>query len=312
MKSNNIFVAKALVAFAFIFFTSCKDEVGITPDITLVTGETLNLGDVPAGSSVSETFTVQGGGLRQVIYISVANGPFTLDKELFPAANIENTGTVTISTERTTTQGAVTGTIEVSSQGILKTIALTANVVKPAPLPVDTEIYFNDMEFGLDHGSDLVASAFEGTQVVHETATVQYDVSPSGNNSNRIRVNATSSKCEDNSAGDCGNSMRFTGQGSTVNVTLSGLESDRNYEVSYWVRPGGSSDRSMDVTVTGDVETAFEDWGSGGLGGDTGIYTKRIRTGIADASGNLSINFEYSANSTSRTISVEDLRVVSK
>ncbi|MEW4923956.1 hypothetical protein [Algibacter sp. 2305UL17-15] len=295
-----------LVVMVFSLF-SCEDKDPVTQDIELVSGETLDLGDVPAGSSGSGEFVVKGIGLGFPIFLEIEGDNFSLDKDLFPAANINNKGLVTFSPERTATQETVSAVVMLNSKDITKTINVIANIVAPEPLEVGTQVYFNNMEFGLDHGDPISSSDFADSDNTHPTVMAVYDLAPSGNNASRIRTNKTSAMCDDNSIGDCGNAFRITGNGSVINIALSGLEAGRSYEVSYWVRPDGSSSRSMDVTVTGDTEAAFEDWG--GLS-DRSFYRKITRTGIADGTGNLEINFEYSSNSTSRTISVDDLKVV--
>ncbi len=306
MKLNiNTFLALlVLMVFSVI---SCENKDSIAQDIELVSGETLDLGDIPAGSSGSGSFTVKGIGLGFPIFLEIEGNNFSLDKNLFPAANINNTANVSFSPELTEAQETVSAVVLINSKGINKIINVTANIVEPEPLEVGTQVYFNNMEFGLEHGDPISSNQFAGSDNTHPTVLVTYDVAPSGNNASRIKTNKTSSMCSDNLIGDCGNAFRITGNGSIINISLSGLEAGRSYEVSYWVRPDGSSSRSMDVTVTGDTEPAFEDWG--GLS-DRSFYRKVVRTGIANNTGNLEINFEYSSSSTSRTISVDDLKVV--
>ena len=300
-KSN---YAKATMMLAVILMTfSCNDNDNlITPEINIVSGETIDFGDVPAGSSGTKSFNVKGSEL---------NLPMSLTKTLFPAANINNSAEIIFSPSRDQAQIGVNGIIELSSGNISKTINVIANVVKPEPLPVETEIYFNDMEFGLDHNTPATTAILAGSHVLHSTVMATYTLNKSGNNETRIRVNAQFPKCADGSAlqnSGCGNALRIVGETSSVTINLIGLEADRNYEVSYWIRPGGSSERSIDVTVTGDTEDAYENWGNN----DKNKYYNRIRTGIADSDGNFQMTFEYSYNSTGRTISLEDLSVTAK
>ena len=309
-KSN---YAKATMMLAVILMTfSCNDNDNlITPEINIVSGETIDFGDVPAGSSGTKSFNVKGSGLNLPITLNISGDKMSLTKTLFPAANINNSAEIIFSPSRDQAQIGVNGIIELSSGNISKTINVIANVVKPEPLPVETEIYFNDMEFGLDHNTPATTAILAGSHVLHSTVMATYTLNKSGNNETRIRVNAQFPKCADGSAlqnSGCGNALRIVGETSSVTINLIGLEADRNYEVSYWIRPGGSSERSIDVTVTGDTEDAYENWGNN----DKNKYYNRIRTGIADSDGNFQMTFEYSYNSTGRTISLEDLSVTAK
>ncbi|PIE78984.1 MAG: hypothetical protein CSA15_05030, partial [Candidatus Delongbacteria bacterium] len=285
---------------------SCNNEDEITQDIELVSGETLDLGDVPAGSSVTGTFTVKGVNLSLPIYLNTSDQALSLNKDFFPAANINNEAEIVFSPEITATQGSYSGSVEITSEDIVKTLNVVANIVEPVALPDDTEVYVNTMEFGLDHGSGISVSDFENADAPHSSVSVTYTLKRHQDKKSRIKVNKTSSKCNDNTVGDCGNAVRIVGPGTKVTILLSGLEADRSYDVSYWIRPDGSSDRSMDVTVTGDTTSPTEDWGGHD---DRSFYTEVTRKGIADESGNLEISFEYTADSKSRTISIDDIRV---
>ena len=309
-KSN---YAKAFMMLPFILMTfSCDDNDNIiTPEISIVSGETIDFGDVPAGSAGTKSFNVRGSGLNLPITLNVSGDRMSITKTLFPAANINNSAEIIFSPSRDQAQVGVNGTIELSSGDISKTINVIANVVEPEPLPVETEIYFNDMEFGLDHNTPATTAILEGSHELHSSVMATYVLNKAGNNESRIRVNAQFPKCADGSAlqySGCGNALRIVGETSSVTVNLIGLEADRNYEVSYWIRPGGSSERSLDVTITGDTEDAYENWGNN----DKTKYHNKIRTGIADSDGNFQMTFQYSYNSTGRTISLEDLSVTAK
>ena len=297
-----------LILLSYSLTTSCESDDDSNATIQVST-EMIDFGDVPAGSGDVREFTVKGEGLEQVIYPSITGEFFTLSTDLLPVANVENSLTVSFAPNMDAIQQPVSATIEIVSGDISQTIAVTANIIEPEGLPVDTEVYFNDMEYGLDHNTPLSASDFEGAQVLHPTVSASYELVPFDGDPSRIRTNGQFPKCEDNTVGDtCGNAMRIVGLGTRTTISLSGFEPERSYEVSYWVRVGGSSDRSLNVTVTGDTEPAFEDWG----GGDSSIYTQVIRNGIADESGDFEISFEYAQDSTGRTISVDDLRIIAK
>ena len=309
-KSNNI-IAFTILSFVLVVF-SCEDDdnLGI-PEISVVSGETLDLGDVPAGSSANVTFIVQGAGLDLPITLNVTGNNMSMSKTLFPAANIKNSAQIIFSPSRDDSQVAVSGSIELSSGDTSKIINIIANIIKPEPLPIDTEIYFNDMDFDLDHNTPVTKAILESSHKLNSTVMATYILNKSGNNESRIRVNAQFPKCADGSAlqnSGCGNALRIVGETSSVKIGLIGLEADRNYEVSYWIRPGGSSERSLDVTVTGDTEDAYENWG----GNDKTKYHNKIRTGVADSDGNFQMTFQYSFNSTGRTISIDDLSVIAK
>lgn len=304
-----LYINKTLIFLALIALLniSCDDKDDETISIELVSGATLDLGDVPAGSTGIGSFAVKGIGLNLPIFLEIESDQFSLDKDLFPAANINNTANVLFSPSRTATREPVSTTVMLTSGGRTETINVMANIVKPQPLAIGTQVYFNNMEFGLEHGDPVSSSNFDSSSTIDATVLFTHSVSPSGGDASRVRTNKTSSMCADNSIGDCGNALRVVGNGTSVTVSLTGLEADRSYEVSYWVRPGGSSDRSLDVTVTGDTAPVFEDWGGFS---DRSFYRKVVRTGIADSSGNIEINFEYSGSSTARTISIDDLEVV--
>jgi len=303
----NINTPLIIFALMVILMISCDDENTMVKDIELVSGDILDLGDVPAGSSGSGVFVVKGIGLEFPMFLDIRGDNFSLDKMLFPAANINNEANVSFSPPRTATRESVSATVNITSKDINKTINVIANIVAPEPLDVNTQVYFNNMEFGLDHGEPINANDFVSSDNKHPTVMAAYSLSPSGGVPSRIKTNKTSSMCSNNSIGDCGNAFRFTGNGTIAKISLSGLEAERNYEVSYWVRPDGSSSRSMDVTITGDTEEVFEDWGGFS---DRNFYRKIERIGVADGIGSLEINFKYSSNSTSRTISIDDLKVV--
>jgi len=286
--------------------TSCEKDNSITPDILLISGETLDLGDVPAGSTGSGTFTVKGLGLGFPISLEIEGDNFSLEKDLFPAANINNSSVVIFSTEITATQGPVSATVHLSSNNVNKTINVIANIVEPEPLEAGEQVYFNNMEFGLAHEQELTLSDFSNSGYTHPVVMATYELAPQNGNNSYIRTNKTSSMCDDALIGDCGNALRFVGMGTSVAISLSGLESGRSYSVSYWVRPDGSTDRSMDVIVTGDIEPAYEYWGAYS---DRSFYREVVRTGIADEAGELKINFVFSYSSTSRTISIDNLEV---
>lgn len=279
-----------------------------TPTLMFSTAS-LDFGEVEPGSSQSRDFTLTGARLTTGVTISATGAGLSVVPASLDDANGENTITVTYEPADDAPEGVFNGSIEVSdgaaASETLPVVATVTNVV--VGLPVGTVVYSNAMEFGLDHEADATESDFSNAGMTDPTVSVAYSIMPRNDVTNRIRTNKTSSRCPDNSIGDCGNAMRFTGMGSTVNIALSGLEAGRSYEVSYWVRPDGSTDRSMDVTVTGDTSPATEDWG--GLT-DRSFYREETRTGVADSSGNLEINFEFSSDSTSRTISIDDLEVV--
>ncbi|MEM8566139.1 MAG: choice-of-anchor D domain-containing protein [Bacteroidota bacterium] len=283
-------------------------NVTSTPTLT-VDPATIDFGEVAPGSIQSREFTLTGSRLTSGVTLSATGDGLTLDLNSIDEANGDNTITITFEPPEGTAEGPFNGSVNISDGGsAVATVSIVAEITEVfTGLPVGTLVYANDMEFGNDHEADAVVSDFEEADELHPTVAVAYTLIPNNDNPNRIRTNKTSSRCPDNSIGDCGNALRFTGNGSTVNIALSGLEAGRSYEVSYWVRPDGSSDRSMDVAVTGDTSDAFENWGGFS---DRDFYREVVRTGVADGSGNLSINFEYSFDSTTRTISIDDLEVV--
>ncbi len=286
-------------------------SANITSTPTLIFGtSSIDFGEVIPGSSQSRDFTLTGARLTTGVTLSANGSGLSVDPAVIDDANGDNTITVTLAPADDAPEGVFNGSIEVSDGTITETLPVVASVTNVViGLPVGTVVYSNDMEFGLDHEADATESDFSNAGMTDPTVSVAYSIMPRNDVTNRIRTNKTSSRCPDNSIGDCGNAMRFTGMGSTVNIALSGLEAGRSYEVSYWVRPDGSSDRSMDVTVTGDTSPAFENWGGFD---DRSFYRQVTRTGVADGSGNLEINFEFSFDNTSRTISIDDLEVVAQ
>lgn len=296
------------------FAGGVRQSVPVTANVTstpilTVDPTSIDFGEVEPGSTQSREFILTGSRLTSGVTLLTTGAGLSVDVTSIDEANGDNTITVTFEPADDATEGPYSGSVQITDGGSASvTLSVVAEITEVfTGLPVGTVVYANDMEFGNDHEADAVQSDFEEADETHSTVSVGYTLIPNNDNPNRIRTNKTSSRCADNSIGDCGNALRFTGNGSTVNIALSGLEAGRSYEVSYWVRPDGSSDRSMDVTVTGDTSDAFEDWGGFT---DRGFYREVVRTGVADGSGNLSINFEYSFDSTSRTISIDDLEVV--
>ncbi len=288
-KTTKYIVLILILTTGLFINLSCNNEDEIVKDIELVSGETLDLSDVPAGSSVVGAFTVKGVNLSLPIYLKTSDKALSLNKDFFPAANINNKAEVVFSPEKTATQGSYSGSIEITSEEIVKTLNVIANIVEPVGLPDNTEVYVNTMEFGLDHGSGISISDFEKADVLHPSVSVTYTLKRHQGKKSRIKVNKTSSKCNDKAIGDCGNAVRIVGTGTKITILLSGLEAGRSYGVSYWIRPDGSSDRSMDVTVTGDTTSPTEDWGGYS---DRSFYREVTRKGVADESGNLKISFE--------------------
>ena len=260
-----------------------------------------------------------------------------MSQTVFPIANASNTVTLTFAPSLDATLGAVSGEITVTAGDLTKTITLTANVTAPpiAFLESGTVIFSSDFEMGNvsdssdpnGHGSALTAEDLGSTGSTYEGLTVSYVVTnyDDGDETTEdigARVQSQRGLCietavdgvanadnNDDSDGNCGNAFSIQGAGTSVEITVSGLEAGQPASVSYWLRLHGSSERGLDASFTGGetVDHAFTD-GTG----DSGIYTMYSITGAADENGVLvfKVEADLPEGTYSRGISVDGVTIV--
>ncbi len=317
--------------------TACEDDDEIAPGIILVTGDTVDLGDIPAGSTGQGDFSIQGEGLDLPINLSISGEGFSIGRffqlgttndeniqtsdfgetVLFAAANIVNNGRVLYMPDRSE-RGPVSTTIEINSQGITKTLQVVGNIVEPLPLEEGTVIYTNGFEFGLDDGTAVGNGEIGTDQQVDPTVlantTIALSTDPDNLGEERdLRSDIQFARCPDNTFDPpCGEVLELRRVGTTLNIELLGLQPNREYFITYYVLPGGDSSRGLNVTVTGDTTPILNDLG--GLGGRSAGYQEFMRTGIPDENGRLNINIVYTNDGTNsgsgRSLAFDDISVV--
>lgn len=293
---------------------ACQDD-STEPASLEVDAPNLDFGEVNAGSSASASLTFKGSNISGFLDLVVSGQGFSLDKNEILIPNIDRQIIVTFAPDENANLGAVSGMLTVTGDEVSLSIPLNATVTEVPGLPAGTVVYRNDFEFGLDQNTKLASTDFEATDSLGDGLVPVYNLvflNPSSSTAN-IRTQARHGLCRaDTTAGndgECGSGFQIVGANSSGNtsltVSLSGLEPDRSYKVIYFVRPNGSSLRSMNVVLSGDLASAEEVYD----GADNDFYLAKERNGASDASGNLSLKFEYTASSTSRSITIDGLEV---
>ncbi|GAA3594167.1 hypothetical protein Q4Q39_06630 [Flavivirga amylovorans] len=322
-----------VIVLLFAITSSCEDDdSGSSADIEFlaedeITGleNTVDLGDVPLCTTGSLSMIVIGKGMRLPLNVTTTSANLSVNKDIFYAANARNSLFVSFTPENGTPLGATdVGAIVFNGEnGFSKSISVTANITEPETLDEGVEIYAHGMDFTIaDPATDkrVTTDIFDRAATVLDGITVQHrvasDPAPGRNDDDlRIELETGRARCPDNTADSgCGSSIVLatdTGLDASFEISFLGLEAGRTYSVSYWVRPGGSSGpRSLNVEVTGNTEDIFEDWsGTNTFGGSSGIFTERVRMGIADDDGNLNIKISVADSRDFRTIMVDDVSV---
>ncbi len=337
MKIKSSIYVSFLAAILCVSLSSCEDDDSPEKDIILLTGDVVNLGEVPAGSTGQGDFSVKGQSLTRPITLSIAGEDFSIgrfyqlgttndvniqtsdfgESVLFAAANIVNNGRVLFMPDRSD-RGPVSTTVDITTEGISKTLQVTANVVEPLPLEEGTVVYANGFEFGIEDGTAVgngeIGIDQQTDPSVIAISTVALSTDPDNLGQERdLRSDDDFARCPDNTFDPpCGDVLELRRVGTTLNIELLGLEPGRTFTITYYVLPGGNSSRGLNVTVTGDTSPIFDDLG--GLGGRSAGYQEFTRTGIPDENGRLNINIVYTNDGTNsgggRSLAFDDISVV--
>jgi len=120
---------------------------------------------------------------------------------------------------------------------------------------------------------------------------------------------------------NCGNAFQIAGATTTtgerldpivsatfIEIVLTGLEPSRVYYVKYYVNSQGKSERRIKVTVTGDTSNPDESYESDN-NSIIDFYVEKIRAGIADSNGILSVIFANNQGSSSRMTAIDNLSI---
>lgn len=324
MKGSKI-VSLLIAAVLLASFTSCDDDDSAEISSAQLSADVagIDFGRVLLGSSVTQTVTITGSDIEGFVMLATSNTAFTLSQDDILTPNSPATIEITATFTESDAEGQVNAVLTATAANTSLTIELRATAAVNTGLPVGTEIYSNKFEFGLGHNERLFESDFSNTGVLGDGVEASYslvfvDETITTDDRINIRVQGNSGRCEDGTAGSdglCGSGFIILGTAvdettmetlkTSVTFTFTGLEAERNYQFTYHVRPNGSSERAMSVIVPGDATDAFELY----VDSDNSVYQEKSRTGTSDVNGEISIKFEYDAESVTRAISIDDLIV---
>ncbi len=336
-QSKFQFLALLVALMASSMLVSCGEDDPAPDPVLTVSTTSISLGEVTAGTSTTADFTITGENVTGSLSLSVTGDGFSLSASSFPVATATNTVTVTFAPAVTATPSAVTGSITISVGDLSEMISISATILEAPPtfLESGTEIFSSDFEMGKPsdssdpsgHGSALTADDLELAGSVLEGLTLAYTVTnyDDGDPSNEdkgARVQSQRGLCagtedngvadadnNDDSDGNCGNAFSIQGPGTSVEISISGLNPSQPATVTYWLRLNGSSERGLDASFSGGttVDHAYTD-GTG----DSSIYTEYSISGAADENGDIvfKVEADLPVDNYSRAISVDNVTIV--
>lgn len=301
----------------------------LTASTFLYEEDVIDMGGILFGTTESKTVTIEGQFIPDgTVDISTTGTGFSVSPASFAVGNGSHDITVTYAASPTASAGEVTGEVVFSfGDGLTSTIPVVAEItlVPPTPLPDATVVYSSDFDFATSpsDGDPLTVADLEGlTPTLHSGVSVSYAVASATIAEDPAFVGATIetgfSMCVAtiNGAGDeadrgaCESSLGLAQQGSAVTISISGLpQLEANYTVSFWVSPGGNTDREM-VTSFGGTDYSLLLNGPGGDVYAREKYYKFEIQGASDEDGNLEFEFGNNTDNEFRGIDFDNVEIV--